>query len=61
VLHRDIESEIGVLAERAPLGVWIEAFAVAEEVFVDLRDRYLNKRISLSKLLASFQELTSRP
>jgi DNA polymerase-3 subunit delta' len=61
VLHRDIESEIGALAERASLGVWIEAFAIAEEVLIDLRDRYLNKRISLSKLFSSFQELGTRP
>ena len=40
--------------------MWLEAFALAEEVVVDLRDRYLNKRISLSKLLLSFQELGAR-
>jgi DNA polymerase-3 subunit delta' len=57
ILHRDIENEIQSIAERAPLEVWVEAFALAEEVLVDLRDRYLNKRISLSKLLLSLQEL----
>jgi len=57
ILHRDIESEIAALSEGAPLERWLEAFALAEEVVVDLRDRYLNKRISLSKLLLSFQEL----
>jgi DNA polymerase III subunit delta' len=60
ILHRDIESEIETLSERAPLALWLEAFALAEEVVVDLRDRYLNKRISLSKLLLSFQELGAR-
>ena len=60
ILHRDIESEIEALAGRAPLDLWLEAFALAEEVVVDLRDRYLNKRISLSKLLLSFQELGLR-
>ncbi len=60
-LHRDIESELKALSERAPLEVWLEAFAIAEEVVVDLRDRYLNKRITLSKLLLSFQELAARP
>jgi len=60
ILHRDIESEIEALAERAPIDAWLEAFTLAEEVLVDLRDRYLNKRISLSKLLLSFQELGLR-
>jgi DNA polymerase-3 subunit delta' len=60
ILHRDIENEIEALSRRAPLEVWLEAFALAEEVVVDLRDRYLNKRISLSKLLLSFQELSLR-
>jgi DNA polymerase-3 subunit delta' len=60
ILHRDIESEIEALSERAPIDVWLRAFALAEEVLVDLRDRYLNKRISLSKLLLSFQELSAR-
>jgi DNA polymerase-3 subunit delta' len=57
VLHGDIEAEIGALSERAPLDRWLEAFSLAEEVVVDLRDRYLNKRISMSKLLLSFQDL----
>jgi len=60
ILHRDIEREIEALSERAPLSVWIEAFTLAEDVVVDLRDRYLNKRISLSKLFLSFQELSAR-
>jgi DNA polymerase-3 subunit delta' len=57
IFHRDIESEIEALAERAPIEVWLEAFTLAEDVLVDLRDRYLNKRISLSKLILSLQEL----
>lgn len=60
VLHRDIESEIETLSKRAPVDLWLEAFALAEEVVVDLRDRYLNKRICLSKLLLSFQDLGAR-
>lgn len=60
ILHRDIESEIAALAKRAPLDVWLEAFTLVEEVLVDLRDRYLNKRISLSKLILSLQELRAR-
>jgi DNA polymerase III subunit delta' len=57
ILHRDLERDVRALAERAPLDRWLEAFPLAEEVVVDLRDRYLNKRISMSKLLLSFQEL----
>jgi DNA polymerase-3 subunit delta' len=60
ILHRDIGSEIEALANRAPLEVWVEAFALAEEVLIDLRDRYLNKRISLTKLMMSLQELGAR-
>jgi DNA polymerase-3 subunit delta' len=60
ILHRDIESEIEALSKRAPLDLWLEAFALAEVVVVDLRDRYLNKRISLSKLFLSFQELGAK-
>ena len=45
------QSDIESLAKRAPLDRWLEAFALTEEVVVDLRDRYLNKRISMSKLL----------
>jgi DNA polymerase-3 subunit delta' len=59
ILHRDIGGEIEALANRAPLDVWLEAFSLAEEVLVDLRDRYLNKRISLTKLMMSLQELAA--
>jgi DNA polymerase-3 subunit delta' len=60
ILHRDIESEIQTLASQAPVDIWLQAFTIAEEVVVDLRDRYLNKRISLSKLLLSLQELGAK-
>jgi DNA polymerase-3 subunit delta' len=60
IRNRDLSREIQALSERAPLEVWLEAYSLAEEVLIDLRDRYLNKRISLSKLLASFQELAAR-
>lgn len=61
ILHRDIERELDALSKRASLDVWLQAFSLAEEVLVDLRDRYLNKRISLSKLFLSFQGLTAKP
>ncbi len=55
ILHRDIADDIRSLAARAPLDRWLQAFSLVEEVVIDLRDRYLNKRISISKLLMSFQ------
>jgi DNA polymerase-3 subunit delta' len=58
VLHADLEREIGALAARAPLPVWTSSYALAEEALVDLRDRYLNKRITLSRLLADLRDLS---
>jgi DNA polymerase-3 subunit delta' len=60
VLHRDVEDDIASLSARAPLEKWLEAFSLTEEVVVDLRDRYLNKRISMSKLLLAFQDLARK-
>jgi DNA polymerase III subunit delta' len=58
VLHSDLEKEIGRLAEQASLPIWLAAYSLAEEALVDLRDRYLNKRITLSRLLVAFDELS---
>lgn len=52
LVHRDLEDEIGKLAEGAPLPSWVEAHELAEGALEDLRDRYLNKRITVSRLLA---------
>jgi DNA polymerase-3 subunit delta' len=60
VFHRDIEPEIARLSQKAELAAWLASYAVAEETLVDLRDRYLNKRIAMSRLLVSFQELAPR-
>jgi DNA polymerase-3 subunit delta' len=59
VLHRDIESEIDSVSRRAQLSAWLDSYSVAEETLVDLRDRYLNKRIAMSRLLVSFQTLAT--
>lgn len=56
LVHRDLEPEIGRLASRAPLGIWLSAYGLAEEALRDVRDRYLNKRITVARLL---QELSS--
>ena len=53
ILHRDLEPEIERLSSGAPLPVWLHAHHLAEQSLQDLRDRYLNKRITMSCLLAS--------
>jgi DNA polymerase-3 subunit delta' len=58
LVHRDLEPEIAELAEKRPLDVWLSSYALAEGALVDLRDRYLNKRITMSRLLLSFHELS---
>jgi len=58
VVHGDRRAEIERLAAGAPLGTWVEAYGTTERALEDLRDRYLNKRISLNYLLAS---LARRP
>lgn len=58
LLHLDLEREIGELAEERPLPLWLSGYQMAEEALIDLRDRYLNKRITMSRLLVSFQELS---
>lgn len=57
LVHRDLEKEIDRLAEGAPLSLWIRAHELAEGALEDLRDRYLNKRITVSRLLAEFASL----
>jgi len=51
IVHRDLEPAIEKLASGAPLPVWLRAFHLAERSLQDLRDRYLNKRITVSRLL----------
>jgi len=57
LVHRDLETEIEKLASRAPLSAWIEAHAFAEKALTDLRDRYLNKRITLERLLGQLASI----
>lgn len=57
IVHQDLEKEIHRLAEGAPLSLWIRAHELAEGALEDLRDRYLNKRITVSRLLAEFATL----
>lgn len=60
ILHRDLEREIESLAARVSLERWLTAYTLAEQALTDLRDRYLNKRSTLSRLLVSFDELSGR-
>jgi DNA polymerase-3 subunit delta' len=53
VVHRDLGAEIDRLAADAPLTDWLRAYRLAEQSLEDLRDRYLNKRITVNHLLAS--------
>lgn len=57
VVHQDREKEIETLTRSAPIGVWLRAYSLAEEALEDLRDRYLNKRITLSRLLSELTAL----
>jgi len=50
-VHRDRMDEIERLRDGAPLSGWIEAHSLAESTLTDVRDRYLNKRISMGHLL----------
>lgn len=60
VLHRDLERELAELSEKAPLAVWLAAYTRAEEAIVDLRDRYLNKRITLGSLFVALDGLSQQ-
>jgi len=51
IVHQDLGPEIQKLASGAPLPAWLHAYQLAEQSLQDLRDRYLNKRITVSRLL----------
>lgn len=61
IVHRALEPEIEKLAAGAPLPAWLQAFHLAEQSLKDLRDRYLNKRITMSCLLASLAAIRPPP
>jgi DNA polymerase-3 subunit delta' len=60
VVHSDREKDIDRLARTAPIVVWLSAYGLAEGALEDLRDRYLNKRITMSRLLTSLNQLAVR-
>lgn len=59
LVHRDLESEIGRLASKASLGTWLLAYGLAELALRDVRDRYLNKRITVTRLLQELSALSN--
>ena len=61
IVHRDLEPEIEKLASGAPLPVWLRAYHLVEQSLQDLRDRYLNKRITISCLLAALAAIRVAP
>ncbi len=61
IVHRDLEPDIEKLASSAPLPAWLHAYHLAEQSLQDLRDRYLNKRITMSCLLASLAAIRPLP
>ena len=52
LIHEDLRSELDQLSAAEPISVWVRAHELAEEALLDLRDRYLNKRLTMSRLLA---------
>lgn len=58
VVHQDLETEIERLCGRAPIETWLKAFDLFELALLDLRDRYLNKRITMGRLLTSLNQLS---
>lgn len=59
LVHLDLESEIGRLASKAPLSIWLLAYGLAELALRDVRDRYLNKRITVTRLLQGLSALSN--
>ena len=59
LVHQDLESEIGQLASKATLDIWLLAYGIAESALVDVRDRYLNKRITVTRLLQELSALSN--
>jgi DNA polymerase-3 subunit delta' len=59
LIHDDLARELNRLAEGAPLPVWLHAYELAETSLRDLRDRYLNKRITMSRLLSELSASTA--
>ena len=57
VVYSDVREEIERLAEAQALSVWLEAQVLAESALKDLRDRYLNKRITTARLMSSLNRM----
>lgn len=53
----DRTADLDRLSAKAPLGVWIQAYSLVEAGLEDLRDRYLNKRITSGRLVHELNRL----
>ena len=56
--HEDLDGELQALTRRGEPTEWVTAYEAAEEAFEDIRTRYLNKRITLERLLLDLSELS---
>ena len=55
IVHRDLKNELDELSQEAPLEAWLAAYQLTEVAVEDLRDRYLNKRLTVARLLAELR------
>jgi DNA polymerase-3 subunit delta' len=60
IVASDQSEELRILASRAPLESWLEAFGLAEQSLQDLEVRYANKRITLERLFLALCGLQGR-
>ena len=58
IVHRDLKDELDGLSQGAPLDAWLAAYRLTEKALEDLRDRYLNKRLTVARLLAELKKLS---
>lgn len=52
-LHRDLSERLELVARHAPPEAWLRAQEAVEQALVDIKERYLNKRITLNQLFLS--------
>ena len=58
VFHYDLVDNLQRLSSTKSQIVWISAYQLVEQTFEDIRDRHLNKRITMSRLLSELNKLS---